>query len=87
MAKTVKEILNSWTLDGCDKDWYAIDSYNSRTNEQHRLFVGSYEQVSEMLKEYYVSPHEWQTNIWYQCFMIDTVDAYRYFLDCWAQTL
>lgn len=76
--KTREEILATWETEGIYADWCAIDSYDTCDGTIHRLFVGTEEDASKMMRDYYNAPHETAMQPFYRISYISTSDALAY---------
>lgn len=57
--KTRDEILASWDTEGINADWYAIDSYTPSDGAIYRLYVGTLEDATEMMRQYAEPAETW----------------------------
>lgn len=77
--KTREEILASWETEGIYTDWYAIDSYDPSSSTIHRLFVGTEDDATDMMRDYYSQPAELAQQPFYRLSLIDTDAAHAFF--------
>ena len=92
----IVSILDNWDSDGINRDWFAVDSFDSETGRVYRLFVGDYDTASNMaarraagrdLVDYcgeIVEPGAIAGigGNFYRCVMIDADEAKKYMQGC-----
>jgi excisionase family DNA binding protein len=77
--KTNDEILATWETEGIYTDWCAIDSYNQVDGTVKRLFVGTEDDCTDMMRAYYIVPTDLALQPFYRCSFIGSDDAKAFF--------
>ena len=77
--KTRDEILATWETEGRYTDWCAIDSYNPIDSTIRRLFVGTEQDATDMMKAYYIDATDKALQPFYRISYISPNEARDYF--------